>query len=86
VNYLMILPAFHIAIIFLVAMIVKIKKYEYEHAITRLMVAGLYFYIEFNHSLDENARQLLVRWFLLLVGSVEIISYFTRLMVIRGRS
>jgi len=86
VEYLMILPASHIAVVFFLAVYVKIRKYEYEHAVTRLMISALYVFIAFDKDMTEAMRQFLVRWFLLLLGSVEIISYFVRLLVIRGRS
>ena len=85
-EYLNILPASHIAVVFFVAVFVKVKKYEYEHAVTRLMLAALYIFIAIDKDMTEAMRQFLVRWFLLLLGSIEIISYFVRLLVIRGRS
>lgn len=84
--YLNILPASHIVVIFLLAVFVKVKKYEYEHAVTRLMLAALYVFIAIDKDMTEAMRQFLVRWFLVLLGSVEIISYFVRLLVIRGRN
>ena len=59
----MILPASHIAVVFLLAVFVKIKKYEYEHAVTRLMLSALYVFIAFDKDMTEAMRQFLVRWF-----------------------
>lgn len=83
---MMLIPAWHVAIAFLLAALVKLKTRQYEHVFTRLMVFVVYGYFSFVPELSENDRQLLARWFFVLLGLTESVSYFLREVVKRGNS
>lgn len=82
----MLIPAWHVALVFLLAFIAKIAGRQYEHAVTRFMVFGLYVYFSLNNDLPDVQRQLLARWFLVLIGGIEFVSYVALRVVKRGIS
>jgi hypothetical protein len=72
------IPAWLVAFMFFIAFFVKIKKREYEHALTRFLIFMLYGYFAFNLNMNLVNSQILARWLYMLLCIIEIISYITR--------
>lgn len=63
-----------IAVVFLFAAWTKVKAKQYEHALTRVFLAMVYFHIGVTAINIEQAREL-SRWFVLLLGIIECFSW-----------
>lgn len=68
----------------LAASVIRLQGRQWEHALSRFLLAGMYIYIEAFNPAIEIAR-LVARYFILLVPVVEIISWTVRFGVLRGK-
>jgi uncharacterized membrane protein len=72
------IPPLLLGIVFLSAAIIMFWRKQYEHAFTRMVLAGFYFYIYFIPATSIEVTRMLARYFLLLMGVIEVISYIVR--------
>lgn len=63
-----------IAVVFVLAAYTKAKAKQYEHALTRIFLALVYFHIGVTEISIEQAREM-SRWFVLLLGTIECFSW-----------
>ena len=84
---MLLIPAGLLAIIFLVATIIKFVKHEYEHALTRMLLMTFYGLLALMPSIEMSTARMLARYFILLLGVIEILSWLviTILRMRKGR-
>lgn len=82
---MILIPSILLAIVFLCAAAVKWTKHEYEHAFTRMLVVGFYAFLALEPNYAIEGARSLSRWFFLLLGSIEVISWFAIRRQIKGK-
>ena len=71
------------SMVFLLAALMMIYKRQWENAFTRVVVSAWFFhlwvlpFINSSFVLDVNTTRVISRWIVLLLGVVEIVSFFS---------
>jgi Ca2+/Na+ antiporter len=68
-----------LAVVIGIAVWVKWKQFQYEHAISRSLLFGMYVALTFLPDIPIETARFYTRWFILVIFIVEIFSFYLRM-------
>jgi heme/copper-type cytochrome/quinol oxidase subunit 4 len=80
------IPEWLLALTFFLAAASMAYRKRWEHVFTRLVLAGFYLFLAMNPGMEIEITRMLARWFILVLATVEIISFLVIFLYTRKQN